>query len=269
MGIIPDAIVKMLTAADTEDAVFPASELYEEGWMLRLILFSAAQGINCLPFTFAKTSKWYSEAELASPFLRQYGGDDLAETYTEADGVVGHIKFRLGTKGGLELRKDAEQFIVIEAKMSSLFSQGTTNAPDYDQAARTVACMATIIEQSHIPLSNFPAKSLGFYLIAPDKQMRRGFFEKQMTPESIKEKVLNRIKRYEEKGRTEDVKRLNSWYEEMCEPLTRQIDLGCCSWEEAIKRITQTNSEAGKQIHTFYNRCLTECGLDDALPSQS
>ena len=182
--------------------------------------------------------------------------------------MVGHIKFRLGTKGGLELMEDAKQFIVIEAKMSSRFSQGTKRAPGYDQAARTVACMATIIEQSHIPLSNFPAKSLGFYLIAPDKQIRKGFFAKQMTSESIKERVLNRIKRYEEKGRTDDVKKMNSWYEKMCEPLTRRINLGCWSWEEAIKRITQTNLEAGKQIQTFYNRCLTEYGLDDDLPSQ-
>ena len=42
---------------------------------------------------------------------------------------------------------DSKQFIVIEAKMYSSLGGGTKKVAFYDQAARTVACMATTIER--------------------------------------------------------------------------------------------------------------------------
>jgi hypothetical protein len=252
MGIIPDAIVKMLSAADSEDAVFPPTLFYEEGWMLRLILFSAAGGINCLPFKFASGSKWYSEALLASPFLARHRNDELAEAYTHADGVVGHFKFKAATKAALELKSNASQFVVLEAKMSSGLSGGTRRAAAYDQAARTVACMAKTIERGRITLSNLD--SVGFYLIAPEEQLRHGVFEKQMARENVVEKVRLRMEEYEK----DEVKtrQLKEWFEGAFQPLIRRIDLCCWSWEVAVSIIAQTDAEAGKQVQAFYDQCI-------------
>ena len=106
MAKIPPAILEMLQAADTNEAVFPPTILYDEGWMLRLILSAAAKGIKCLPCPLAADAKWYSEALLHSPFLTRHRGDDLAEAYTHADGVMGHFRIRPGTKAGLEIASD-------------------------------------------------------------------------------------------------------------------------------------------------------------------
>lgn len=252
MGIIPEAIVKMLSAADSEDAVFPPTLFYEEGWMLRLILFSAAEGINCLPFKFAPGSKWYSEALLASPFHARHRNDELAEAYTHADGIVGHFNFRAMTKAGLELRSNATQFVVLEAKMSSGLSAGTRRAVAYDQAARTVACMARTIERDRIPLGNLD--SVGFYLIAPEDQLKRGVFEKQMTRENIVEKVSARIEEYEKDG--VKTRQLREWFEGTFQPMLRRIDLSCWSWEAAVSTIAQTDAELGKQVQAFYHQCI-------------
>lgn len=100
---IPSAIIGMLDSVETDAAVFPPTILYNEGWMLRLVLSAAAQGIPCVPFSFLPGSPWFSEALLYSPFLSRHHGDGLAETHTHVDGVVGHFKFTPTTKTGLEL----------------------------------------------------------------------------------------------------------------------------------------------------------------------
>jgi len=79
---IPAAILQILRDADTEATVIPATELYNEGWMLRLVLSAAAETVSCLPFSFSPGSKWFSEARLPSFFLARSRGDPLSETHT-------------------------------------------------------------------------------------------------------------------------------------------------------------------------------------------
>ena len=193
---IPDAIVEMLRAADRDAAVFPSTVLYEEGWMLRLVLSFGAEGVFCLPFSFLPGARLFSEALLYSPFLARSHGDRLAETHTHADGVVGHFRFTPTSKTGLELVSDSKQFVVVEAKMYSSLSGGTKNAPFYDQTARIVACMAATLERSQKSVSDF--ESIGFYVMAPDSQIKQGVFGEQMTRKSIVEKVQRRIEQYQE-----------------------------------------------------------------------
>jgi len=57
MKAIPEAIVEMLRAADTENAVLPTTILYDEGWMLRLILSALASGISCSLFSFCSSAR--------------------------------------------------------------------------------------------------------------------------------------------------------------------------------------------------------------------
>lgn len=242
----------MLNSADTEQKVFPPTILYNEGWMLRLVISTSAEGIPCLPFKFLPKSKWFSEALLYSPFLKRFQKDQLAETYTHLDCVVGHFKFTPDTKTGLELMSDSKQFIAIEAKMYSPLSEGTKNTPFYDQAARTVACMATTLERAQKSINDF--ESIGFYILAPEDQILQKVFAKQMTQENIITKVSRRIKIYQKEDE-EQFSKLQSWFKNSFDPLLRKMDLRCWSWETTLDAILAANENQGTTFKEFYKQC--------------
>ena len=128
-------IIDILAAAGTPAAAIRPTELYNEGWMLRLILDWAQQHARGNhPLTFLPDARWYSEALLPPPFLARRRGDRLAESWTNADGVVGHFNIGGMSKGGLTLRDGGTQLVVVEAKMSSNLSSGTKNAPGHPRA---------------------------------------------------------------------------------------------------------------------------------------
>ena len=70
----------MLELCPHEDTHFPPTDLYNEGWMLRLVLdwFENYKTVT-YPLTISKKDKWYSEAQLPSAFLARKKGDKLAE----------------------------------------------------------------------------------------------------------------------------------------------------------------------------------------------
>jgi hypothetical protein len=240
------SIQEMLRSAASDQSLFPPTLLYNEGWLLRLVLhwFSEAS-VQDHPLSFAADSKWFSEALLPSPFLARYRGDKLAENWTHADGVVGH--FRIYEKGKTDFRllPGAAQFLVLEAKMFSSLSSGVTNARYYDQAARNVACMAeTLRRADHNPLN---MTKLGFYVLAPSSQIERGVFSKDVAKESIFEKVHRRVGAYE--GEKE------WWFEEWFRPTCDMTNVSCLSWEQLIATINKHDPIAGA-IKAFYDRCL-------------
>jgi len=248
---LPSVLLELFDTAGT-DSVFPPTVLYNEGWMLRIILSVASEGIDCLPFVFLPDSKWYSEAQAGSPFLRRYQRDPLAENLTHLDAVIGHFKFRPGTKTGLSLTANSEQFIVIEAKMFSQLSKGTKNAPNYDQAARTVACMTWTIKQSSRVIPDF--KSIGFFVLAPEEEIKNGKFSRQMNKRNIIERVEHRIGAYSDDK--EKIVELRNWYENTFLPTVERIDLQCVSWESVIDNIMSGDNLNGPIIRNFYNQCL-------------
>ena len=168
-----ERIRQMLALCSTEEPLFPPTNLYNEGWMLRLVLdwFSIHQTPKH-PLTISKTEKWYSEALLPSVFLPRYQGDQYAESWTHADGVIGNYKIGLNGAGDLSLTSDAEHLVVLEAKMFSKLSPGVTHARYYNQAARTVACMAEVLRRA----DRKPAllQRLSFFVIAPQQQIDSG-----------------------------------------------------------------------------------------------
>ena len=236
----------MLEVAHTDDAVFPSTDLYNEGWMLRIILSIQSEGTECLPFAFRPGAKWFSETLMGSPFLLRFRGDSLAESSTHLDAAIGHFDFQPGTKAGLRLTADSTQFVVIEAKMSASLSPGITHAKGYDQAARTMACIAWAISQSNRSVDDF--ESLGFHVIAPREQINGGIFSAQVDKSSIAEKVKLRISAY-----SDDAKKyheLQMWYRDSFVPALGHIDISCISWEDIIDKIDDTS------IRDFYDRCL-------------
>jgi hypothetical protein len=241
----------MLNVADTDAAVFPPTILYNEGWMLRLVLSAGAEGISCIPFSFLLGSKWFSEAMLPSPFPPRSRPDQLAETWTHLDGVVGHFKFTENTRVGLELVRDSKQFVVIEAKMYAPLSRGTKNAKFYDQAARTVACMTAALERVHKSVSDF--ESIGYYVMAPEDRISQGVFTEQMTRESIIKKIQWRIEMYQRDSKhfSERQSRFQSTFLQ----LIKRIDLRCWSWEDALRAICDAKPDQGASIKAFYKLC--------------
>lgn len=135
----------------------------------------AAHHPTAIPaLTFDEDSRWYSEALLASRFRPRRRGDTAGEGFTHADGVIGHFRLRPGGRGDIELLAGARQLLVVEAKMASGLSAGTTRAPEFNQAARNVACIAHLVSGARIDPSTFT--TLGFVLVAPAARIAEGAF---------------------------------------------------------------------------------------------
>lgn len=242
------------------DARFPPTEVFNEGWMLRLILDAIEiHSIVEHPLAFEQGAKWYSEARLGSPFRPRRRGDPLGEGFTNADGVIGHFDFQPTTRAGLSLLPNATQFVVVEAKMFSNLSSGTRNAPTFNQAARNVACMAKILEATGRPISSFT--SLGFFVLAPLPEQRGAGIsniETCMDTGAVVRAVHERVKAYE--GRPEAAE-LRLWEERLLLPLldwlTQRQRLGVLSWDACIDAIATAHPVLGGDLREFYRRCLS------------
>lgn len=242
-------ILKILESCSSDSPLIPPTELYNEGWLLRLILdWFSRNSIDNHPLNFNTDAIWYSEALLPSAFLNppKLKPDPLAESYTHADGVIGHFKIGNAGKGDLSLNKSAKQFIVIEAKIFSNLSPGVTNAKYYDQAARSVACIAETLHR--VGVRPYDMLHIGFFLFAPQTQISAGVFDTYMTYDSIKTKVQKRVAEY--KGEKD------KWYEKWFKPTFESIQIITISWEHIIEDMTKAESSFGNQINEFYQLCL-------------
>ena len=150
-SIVNQRIAELLSKAKDPDRVFPATDFYNEGWMLRLVIdwFSRNPQVHS-DIRFLEGSRWYSEALLPFQFLTRQRGDNLAESWTHADGVIGQFEIGKNADGDLTLNEGAKQLVVIEAKMFSKLSAGVTNAGYFNQAARNVASIAEIANRAGI-----------------------------------------------------------------------------------------------------------------------
>jgi hypothetical protein len=260
--LVPNSLIEILKTCESNgngQQRFPPTEVFNEGWMLRLLL-DALQTVDVRdPLGFLEGAMWYSEARLSSPFCPTKRQDPLGESFTHADGIIGNFEFRKKTKTGFKLTDGARQFIVLEAKMFSNLSCGTKNALGYNQAARNVACMAKTIEQSGIRLDDF--KSVGFFVLAPNREMRarrkrNTNLETCLQPVSIRSAVSKRIESYPPEKQDE----LRLWEKQYFLPLVNRLEsehqLKVLSWEEIIESIAVKNKVTGEVLHQFYDQCL-------------
>ena len=243
-------ISAFIAALHTDSRHGPATLLYNEGWMLRLVLGAAARGIRGLPAPFAPGARWFTEALIYTPFRARTRGDKLAESVTHADGVIGHFDIGRSSRAGLHLSPEATQLVVAEAKMFSGLSRGTTRAPGYDQAARNVACMAWTLAQAGRTLDSY--RSIGFWVLAPEEQIRSDVFA-CVTRGSVEEKIRQRVAQYEEAWRET---RLDPWVREWLIPLLDRLQIACLSWESVVSDIESAEPEFGAALREFYGRCI-------------
>jgi hypothetical protein len=244
-------INEMLRLANTENRIFSATILYNEGWLLRLVLdwFSRHRSLRH-PLNFTSDARWFSEALLRSQFFARQRGDHLAETSTHADGVVGHVIIGQSARANTKLAEGATQFIVTEAKLFSRLSPGVKHAPYFDQAARSIACIAEVLFRA----LRWPEdlSSLGFFVLAPSEQVKINVFKNELTKESIQDKVLRRVSEYPSPDReTKD-----EWRRDWFLPTVQHMKIECLCWEEIIESLRTEDVEFGSELFDFYAECL-------------
>ena len=242
-----DLLSNLITSFDPENPNFRPTELYNESWLVKLVIREASKISDSeFPIGFLPASDWFSEALLPSAFAARYQGDPLSESRTNADGVVGHITIGRQAKADLELDKDVAQFTVVEAKVGSPLSAGTSNAKYFDQAARNVACMAEVVARSGANQSNI--SRLDFVVLAPQSSIDKGTFSEEISPSSIRSKVERRVAEYEGQ--------LDEWFAETFNPTMDRIKLYSLSWEESIDWIGERAPDVVDELSEFYGLCL-------------
>jgi hypothetical protein len=241
-------INRLINAVAGKTPCFPPTDIFNETWMLRVCLDWFHENRKTeFPMSPNAGASWYSEALLPSAFLARYRGDNLAESWTHADAVVGHFQIGADAKGDCKIDNCASQFVVCEAKVFSKLSPGVKNAPYYDQAARNVACMAEVLRRGSINPSNLT--DLAFYVVAPAEMIGLSVFTSNLTKESIERKVRQRVGEYV--SVTHD-----AWPNDWFLPLLNKITIDSISWENIVKFIGRHDSLGGKAIGAFYENVL-------------
>jgi hypothetical protein len=223
------------------DSPIKPTDFYCEGWMTALTLAVVEEtNIYLPPFNVVAGGRWWREAGLRSPFPD--------EGTTKVDAILGHFDRRAGTKRGIRLRPDATQLVVVEAKINSALSGKTTNATDFDQAARNVACMACELNLDEAGLSRLT--SLGFYVISSAEY--RMTHCALVNRASIERCVLARID-----GFNTDPCRpaLDQWYTNRFQPFMDKVKLECLTWEAIVKSVEKRAPGRGPMLDAFYKQC--------------
>jgi hypothetical protein len=135
---------------------------------------------------------------------------------------------------------------VVEAKIYGKLSAGVKNAPFFDQAARSVACLAEVLRRADRPPEEM--NSLGFFLVAPRVRIDEGLFEDDLAPRSIRRKVQARIEPY--------AGSLDPWFRNWFEPTLRRLDIRLFGWEDLLEEIAFRDMASGQMLDSFYGRCL-------------
>ena len=123
-------LTDLLTSYNPESPNFRPTEIYNESWLVKLVMAQASSiPTEDHPLSFLPGSSWYSEALLPTVFKARKGKDPLAESRTNADGVIGHFNIGQKAKADFELLENSRQFTVVEAKINSPLAKGVKKAP--------------------------------------------------------------------------------------------------------------------------------------------
>ncbi len=237
----------LISSFDPLNPHFRPTELYNESWLIKIVAHQASTIPDpAFSIGFLPGSTWFSEALLPTVFKARYRGDPRSEARTNADGVIGHLRIGVKAKADLELEPHATQFTVVEAKVGSPLSKGTSNAKYFDQAARNVACMAEVIARTGKEPSMFDR--LNFVVLAPQYSIEKGTFSDEMRRSSIEEKVRRRVDEYDGK--------IDRWFEQSFAPLMDVIELRALSWEDAIEWLRERKPGVAEQLSEYYDLCL-------------
>jgi len=234
-----NSILQIIKSINLSNPNINPTEIYNEGWMTRLfVYFSIQDKLTIKNIDFSEIKNWCSEAVISSPFQPRMRGDKLGEGFTHADMTIGDFKVDFNTSGEIILDKSAEKFGIIEAKMGSNLSQGTKNAPNYNQASRNLACIAEKTLESN------SCKTF-FGIVAPKTQLKLHKLDEQIDKEFMLLQITKRFEMYPEEFRLK--KRMNEILEK-----AKKTEVWVMSYEEWLDSFTK--NETIKELSDFYEK---------------
>lgn len=246
-------ITQLLAALDSDDAGFSPREIYNQTWLLRLVLDWFYRHRNTdHALTPMPGARWYTDGLLRSPLASHQAGAGT-DALTHADGLLGHFDLLPDTHGEATLRPDVQQFIVVEGTLGDHLSAGTAHIADDDQAAHIIAAVADMLA----PAGRRPQRvsQLSFFVFASRERINAGAFGHLLTRESIRERVRAMSQVGPSSGEGDEESAVTEqWLAESFEPALGRIDLELYSWEAILGHIDLRDPES--KLEEFYKRCL-------------
>ena len=251
-------ITKIIKSISTECTPhLNPTEIYNEGWMTRLLVhYSVKECISLekedfiysdFPITshsntlesirINKSFQWTSEALISSPFVKKEA-KPYQEGYTHADMAIGDFDVDYLHSGEIDLRDGFNLFGIIEAKMGSNLSKGTTHAPNYNQASRNLACIAYKTKDSIAPTF--------FGVVAPKDMITKHGIQSQVEKATMIKQIEDRYDMYPLGGsiRKDEVQVLSK---------AQDTNVFVISYEDWIAKF---DNPIQGELQEFYNACL-------------
>jgi len=208
------------------------TEIFNEGWMIRLLVYQSLKdkiNIDGL-IDFNSVKNWSSEGLISSPFVKT---SKNKEGYTHADMSLGDFSINYESRGDIIVNENASTFGIIEAKMKSNLSQKTTNAPNYNQASRNLACIAENVKNESCQTF--------FAVVAPSKMIEKHNISGQVE----KDIMIHQIsKRFELSGLAVDMELIKR---------AKKCRIKVLSYEDWIDMLSDKSKDV---INEFYMNCL-------------
>lgn len=232
-----DTIDKIIDSVKTEQPNLNPTEIYNEGWMTRLLVYhSQKENLTLKEIPFGSLSNWTSEGLISSPFVY---ANSIREGYTHADIALGDFTVEFNNRGQIQVSENAQLFGVLEAKMGSPLSTGTTNASNYNQASRNIACIAYNTMGTNI--SSF------FGVVAPESTIKKHEIEDKLKMAFYHRQIEDRYKMYDHG---------NVIWKDSEEVLRRVLAVRTFvfTFEEWIQAFDE--KECHDELVDFYQQCL-------------
>jgi hypothetical protein len=224
--------------------------------MLRLVLdWAARHRTSITSLRFDDGSVWYAEALLPTRFRPRKREDPAGEGFTHADAVIGHFRLRPGGRGDIQLLPAARQLTVVEAKMASGLSPGTKRAPEFNQAARNIACIAYLVSEM-TAATPAPLTAVSFVLLAPATRIAEGVFASSLDKSAVCHAVARRATGYDKESDKASDTAASDWCKSHLNPLVERCSIVAVSWETVLTEITRADPDYGSQLKSFYSQCL-------------
>jgi hypothetical protein len=129
--------------------------------------------------------------------------------------------------------------------MASGLSLRTKYAPDFNQAARNVACIAHLLSEDQDYATS--VMSCGFVLIAPKDKIVQGTFH-AVDRDDIARAVGRRAESFDAEA--------IDWCNGAFRQILDRCQLTVLSWESVLDEISGVEPAAGAGLREFYSECL-------------
>ena len=246
-SLVMDRIQTMLKSCMTDSPPLPLTIVYNENWLLRLVVdWFSAHHVPQQLLTFPDNAWWFGEALLPTPFGADTKRKRPGDAWTQVDAVVGQFEIRNPARPELVLLPNSTHLVVLEARMASETSSGVPGAKYYDKAACTIASMAETLRRAKRRPAEF--ERLVFCVLAPHARIAEGTFTSELNRDSIGRKVKRRVEAY---GGAKE-----RWYTRWFAPVFKKTEVVTLSWEQVIETIGKHDFSSASSLEEYYQRCL-------------